>query len=52
MAGVNISSRLNIGYAYDQTISSLNAFTKGTHEILVGFMIGSSASEKCPRNVW
>jgi type IX secretion system PorP/SprF family membrane protein len=52
MAGVNISSRLNMGYAYDQTITSLTAFTKGTHEKLEGYMIGSSASEKGPRKVW
>jgi type IX secretion system PorP/SprF family membrane protein len=52
MAGFNISNRLNIGYAFDYTISRLNLFSKGTHEILVGFMIGSRMEERCPRNVW
>jgi type IX secretion system PorP/SprF family membrane protein len=52
LAGINISNRLNIGYAYDHTISRLNLFSKGTHEVLVGFMIGSRMEERCPRNVW
>jgi type IX secretion system PorP/SprF family membrane protein len=52
LLGVNISSSLNIGYAFDYTTSPLNAFTRGTHEVLVGFLIGSRFEEKCPRNVW
>jgi type IX secretion system PorP/SprF family membrane protein len=52
MLGLNISSSLNVGYAFDYTTSQLNAFTKGTHEVLVGFLIGSRFEEKCPRNVW
>ena len=51
MAGVNISNRLNIGYAFDYTTTALNTFSKGTHEILVGFLIGSK-EDSCPRNVW
>jgi hypothetical protein len=51
MAGINISNTFNVGYAYDYTTSRLNAFTKGTHEIMIGFTIGSRG-ELCPRNVW
>lgn len=52
MAGVNISNTFNIGYAYDYTTSRLNNFSKGTHEIIVGFIIGNRYADNCPRNVW
>jgi type IX secretion system PorP/SprF family membrane protein len=52
MVGMNISNALNIGYSYDYTTSKLNTFTKGTHEILVGFIIGNKYGDWCPRNIW
>jgi type IX secretion system PorP/SprF family membrane protein len=52
MAGLNISNKLNIGYAYDYTTSGLNIVSKGTHEILVGFLLGNKYDDGCPRNVW
>ena len=52
MAGLNFSNAVNVGYAYDYTTSGLNNFSKGTHEIIVGFMLGNSYSDWCPRNVW
>jgi type IX secretion system PorP/SprF family membrane protein len=52
MIGMNVSNSLNIGYSYDYTISKLNTFTKGTHEIIVGFIIGNKYGDWCPRNVW
>jgi type IX secretion system PorP/SprF family membrane protein len=52
MAGLNISNTLNIGYAYDYTTSKLNNYTKGTHEIIIGFTIGNKFGDSCPRNVW
>ncbi|HYF30592.1 MAG TPA: type IX secretion system membrane protein PorP/SprF [Chitinophagaceae bacterium] len=52
MIGLNVSNTFNIGYAYDYTTSKLNAFTKGTHEIMVGFLIGNKYGDWCPRNVW
>lgn len=50
MFGVNINSSINIGYAYDYTTSSLNVVSRGTHEILVGFLIGNRYGDLCPRN--
>jgi type IX secretion system PorP/SprF family membrane protein len=52
MVGVNISNTINIGYSYDLTTSQLNTVSKGTHEILVGFMLGNRYGDWCPRNLW
>lgn len=52
MAGVNISSVLNVGYAYDYTTSNLQNFSKGTHEIVIGFLMGNKWGDLCPRNLW
>ncbi|HTE31006.1 MAG TPA: type IX secretion system membrane protein PorP/SprF [Chryseolinea sp.] len=52
MLGVNVSNTFNIGYAYDYTTSRLNNFTKGTHEIILGFLIGNRYPDSCPTNVW
>ncbi len=49
MAGVNVGNLFNIGYAYDFTTTALNTVSKGTHEFVVGFLIGNKYSEKCPR---
>ncbi|MBC7946546.1 MAG: type IX secretion system membrane protein PorP/SprF [Chitinophagaceae bacterium] len=52
MLGLNISNTFNVGYAYDYTTSKLNNFSKGTHELIVGFIIGNKYPDSCPRNVW
>ena len=49
MAGVNVKNTFNIGYAYDFTTTALNTVSRGTHEIIIGFLIGNKYSEKCPR---
>lgn len=52
MAGLNINSTLNIGYSYDITTSQLNTVSRGTHEILVGFLFNNKNGDWCPRNIW
>lgn len=52
MAGINISNTLNVGYSYDITTSRLRAVTNGSHEIIVGFLLGNRYSDWCPRNLW
>lgn len=52
MLGLNISNALHIGYAYDYTTTRLNTVSKGTHEILLGFIIGNKYGSWCPKNVW
>jgi type IX secretion system PorP/SprF family membrane protein len=52
MVGLNISNTMNIGYSYDYTSSKLNNYTRGTHEFVVGFLLGNKYGDTCPRNVW
>ncbi|MDE3237302.1 MAG: type IX secretion system membrane protein PorP/SprF [Bacteroidota bacterium] len=52
MFGVNLSNQWNIGYSYDVSTSQLNTVSKGTHEILVGFLLGNKYGDWCPRNLW
>jgi type IX secretion system PorP/SprF family membrane protein len=41
MLGLNISSLINISYSYDYTTSALNTVSGGTHEIVIGIMLGN-----------
>ena len=41
MAGLNISNTFNIGYAYDVSPSALNQYSRNTHEIIIGFLLGN-----------
>lgn len=52
MLGLNVSNTFNVGYSYDYTTSNLNTVSKGTHEIIIGFLIGNKYGDSCPRNVW
>jgi type IX secretion system PorP/SprF family membrane protein len=52
MVGINISNVFNIGYSYDFQTSNLNTVSKGTHEILIGFLLGNRYGDWCPRNLW
>lgn len=53
MVGVNVSNTFNISYAYEHANSSrLQTYTKGTHEVVIGFLIGNKYGSSCPRNVW
>ena len=49
MAGINLGNTFNIGYAYDFTMTNLKTVSRGTHEFVVGFLLGNKYSEKCPR---
>jgi len=52
MVGLNVANTFNIGYAYDFTVSPLNTVSRGTHEMVIGFLIGNRYGDTCPRNVW
>lgn len=52
MAGLNISSTVNLGYAYDVAPSALNQYSKNTHEFIIGFLLGNKYDDSCPRQNW
>ncbi len=52
MLGVNVSNAFNVGYAYDFTTTNLNTVSRGTHEIVLGFILGNKYSDACPRCNW
>lgn len=52
MVGVNINHNINVGYSYDIQTSQLNTVSRGTHEILIGFLLGNKYGDWCPRNLW
>jgi type IX secretion system PorP/SprF family membrane protein len=52
MIGMNVSNTFNISYAYDYTTSPLQSYSRGTHEFVLGFLIGNKYGDWCPRNVW
>jgi type IX secretion system PorP/SprF family membrane protein len=52
MLGLNVSNTFNISYAYDYTTSPLQSYSRGSHEIVLGFLIGNKYGDWCPRNVW
>ncbi|HRI26371.1 MAG TPA: type IX secretion system membrane protein PorP/SprF, partial [Ferruginibacter sp.] len=53
MIGLNISHTFNISYAYEHATSSrLQTYTKGTHEVVLGFLLGNKYKDTCPRCAW
>ncbi|WP_121355935.1 PorP/SprF family type IX secretion system membrane protein [Flavisolibacter nicotianae] len=52
MLGINVANAFNVGYAYDFTQTKLNTTSRGTHEILIGFLLGNRYADTCPRSVW
>ena len=53
MAGCNMLKGVTISYSYDYSTTLLNTVSNGTHEIIIGFIIGNKYnSDTCPRNMW
>jgi type IX secretion system PorP/SprF family membrane protein len=53
MAGLRALRSVIISYSYDYTTTRLNQVSNGSHEVILGFMIGNRYNqETCPRNVW
>ena len=49
LAGLNISSFINIGYSYDITTSALNTVSNGTHEIVISLLLNNRYKVTCPQ---
>lgn len=50
MAGINVLNAFNVGYAYDFASNTrLRTYQGNTHEIIIGFLLGNTYKEKCPR---
>ncbi len=50
LAGLNISSFINIGYSYDITTSALNTVSNGTHEIVISLLLNNRYKVTCPQH--
>jgi type IX secretion system PorP/SprF family membrane protein len=48
MAGFNLNALLNVGYAYEMATSNLYNYNHGSHELMVGFILGNSYRIKTP----
>ncbi|HMG83507.1 MAG TPA: PorP/SprF family type IX secretion system membrane protein, partial [Ferruginibacter sp.] len=52
-AGLNILNTFSVSYSYDYSTTQINTVSNGTHEIIIGFILGNKYSDNtCPRNVW
>ena len=49
MLGFNVMNKFSMGYSYDFTNTPVNTVSRGTHEMILGFIIGNKYSEACPR---
>jgi len=52
MIGLNVANTFNVGYSYDFTKTDLRTYSRGTHEVMIGFLLGNRYGDTCPRNVW
>jgi type IX secretion system PorP/SprF family membrane protein len=52
LAGINISSFINVGYSYDITTSALNTVSNGTHEIVIGILLNNRYKVTCPQHTF
>jgi len=52
MLGLNVGNTFNVSYAYDFTTTQLKTASRGTHEIMIGFLLGNRYGDTCPRNIW
>ncbi|MDO3640895.1 type IX secretion system membrane protein PorP/SprF [Mucilaginibacter sp. L3T2-6] len=50
LAGINVSSFVNVGYSYDITTSALNTVSNGTHEIVIGILLNNRYKVTCPQH--
>jgi len=49
MAGVNLTTLLDVSYSYDYNTSNLSIANTGTHEVIVGFKLFNKGGVICPQ---
>jgi type IX secretion system PorP/SprF family membrane protein len=49
MAGLNISNRFKFGYSFDYSISRMNQYSNGGHELILGIMLGRTPTTSAPK---
>jgi hypothetical protein len=47
----NFSKGLRIGYAYDYTLTELNNYSSGTHEIMIAYEFSKEQAYLTPRRM-
>jgi type IX secretion system PorP/SprF family membrane protein len=52
IAGMNVSSTLAVGYAYDATTSGLSPFSQGSHEVVLNIKLFNRSKSICPDWLW
>lgn len=52
MLGMNINSTFSFGYSYDITTSHLKYGANGTHEVVLGILLGNRNRVSCPKDFW
>jgi type IX secretion system PorP/SprF family membrane protein len=53
MVGLNMFKTVTVSYSYDYSTTKINTVSQGTHEIVVGFVLGNRYNDNtCPRNIW
>ncbi|MGV3640296.1 MAG: type IX secretion system membrane protein PorP/SprF [Adhaeribacter sp.] len=52
IAGMNVSSTLALGYAYDATTSELSPFSQGSHEVVLNIKLFNRSKSICPDWLW
>ena len=48
VAGITLAKQLDISYSYDVTLSSINNFQSGSHEIIIGYRFKHHYHIDCP----
>ena len=54
MAGINVSNTFNLSYSYDVNNARylLGFMQRGTHEVVLGFILGNRYGDLCPKRMW
>lgn len=53
MAGFYAGNVFNLSYAYEvASASRMRTYAGNTHELVIGFTLGNTYGESCPKNIW